>query len=353
MKLLPLINDFRKIAIIQTAFVGDIALALPLAEIIKRKNPRIEITFISTPAAESLLKIASAIDKYYIFDKKTTHKSIIKTKQFATQLREEKIDCVISAHRSARTALLTHWIEPCYSIGFDTASLKFLYKNRQKYIFHSHEIMRNLNLLKAFNEFSDERFTPLPLPSLHFADEDVKYVLRLLENNSIKQDQKIILIAPGSVWNTKKWLKEYFIWIIKLLFSKNITCILIGSGDDKPLCDEIACPSGSISFAGQTTISQTVILMQKAAMLLTNDSGPVHFAWLAGCPTVAIFGPTSPMFGFAPTGEYSIVIENTSLNCRPCEIHGSKQCPLKTHECMKSITPDMVYEKIIEQLSNL
>jgi heptosyltransferase-2 len=86
--------------------------------------------------------------------------------------------------------------------------------------------------------------------------------------------------------------------------------------------------------------------MQKAKMVITNDSGPIHFAGLAKCPTIAIFGPTTPKFGFAPTGVNDIIIENKNLKCRPCAIHGSNSCPLGTHECMTSILPDLVYKEI-------
>ena len=71
-------------------------------------------------------------------------------------------------------------------------------------------------------------------------------------------------------------------------------------------------------------------------------------AGLTNCPVVTIFGPTSPIFGFAPSGDNDLVIQNNDLKCRPCHIHGLNECPVKNFECMKSIKSEYVFDKIFE-----
>jgi heptosyltransferase-2 len=59
-------------------------------------------------------------------------------------------------------------------------------------------------------------------------------------------------------------------------------------------------------------------------------------------PTVAIFGPTVPEFGFGPLAEQARVIGHTGLACRPCDRHGPQACPLRHWRCMREITPESV-----------
>jgi heptosyltransferase-2 len=73
---------------------------------------------------------------------------------------------------------------------------------------------------------------------------------------------------------------------------------------------------------------------------------------VASIPVFAIFGATVPEFGFGPFGPKAQIIENRHLTCRPCGIHGSKNCPMKTFDCMQSIKPEMVTEKIMEYYKN-
>ncbi len=88
--------------------------------------------------------------------------------------------------------------------------------------------------------------------------------------------------------------------------------------------------------------------MSRAAVLVTNDSAPLHVAAAVGTPIVAIFGPTVPAFGFAPRGPRDAVVEHPDLPCRPCSAHGPRTCPLGHHRCMKEIAVDQVLHAIEE-----
>ncbi|HEX9894642.1 MAG TPA: glycosyltransferase family 9 protein, partial [Gemmatimonadales bacterium] len=75
-------------------------------------------------------------------------------------------------------------------------------------------------------------------------------------------------------------------------------------------------------------------LIERATVLVTNDSAPLHLAGAVGTPVVALFGPTVPAFGFGPTGAADRVVEVSGLACRPCSTHGPMVCPLGHHRCM-------------------
>jgi heptosyltransferase II len=343
----PDIKSFKHIAIIQTAFLGDVVLTLPLAHQIKVLHPDVKLSFITTPQALSIAECASFIDKIISYDKRNLHKGLAGIKELSQNLKDEKIDCIIAPHRSLRTSLLTYYTNPKFSISFKINALSILYKCRIPYVKHFHEINRNLKLLGAFSGYNNKDADSSLQVSISIPETDKNYNENQLLSSGIHGNDKIIIIAPGSIWKTKRWKTEHFIKLCQLLRQQNFKPVLIGSADDSILCDSIASSSGSISFAGKTTITQTLHLMQKAVLTVTNDSAPTHFAGLVGCTVIAIFGPTSPIFGFGPAGTKSAIIENQDLNCRPCAIHGGKKCPLGTHECMASIKPEDILAKIV------
>ncbi len=331
------IVDFSRFAIIQTAFLGDVALALPLADTIRHYKPDADITFVTTPLALPLVECSTSITTALPFDKRNAHNGLTGIRSLASQMRKNKIECIIAPHRSLRTTLLTFLSQPKFSVGFSRNAASFLYSKRINHFTHLHEVERNIMLLSAFDDIQNPIDKPIPPPKVAIPHDDLIKI-----NNIINQgiQAPIIAIAPGSVWATKRWCEEYFVSTAQFLIAKGYSCIFIGGNDDIELCNRLAIASGAVSLAGKTTIIQTIALLKQCAALLTNDSAPTHLAWIAECPTATIFGATSPKFGFAPRGSSSKILQNETLSCRPCAIHGGNSCPLGTLECMKSVRPE-------------
>ncbi|MCX7736233.1 MAG: glycosyltransferase family 9 protein [Candidatus Kapabacteria bacterium] len=343
--------DFNHIAIIQTAFLGDVTLSLYLAQAIRNYHKTANITFVTTPIGSSVASVSNAIDNIITYDKKGLQKGLNGLKRISNLLIERKIDCIIAPHRSFRTTLLTFLSKPIFSVGFNRNALSIIYSKRIKYYKHYHEIDRNLSLLKAFNDQNlfPQQNIEIDL-DIHPADKT--FIENKLNFFDINSNDYIIAIAPGSVWNTKRWLEEHFIELIKKLNQRNFKSILLGSQEDYDLCKRISDNSGGINLAGELTIPQVIHLLSKTKLLVTNDSAPTHLAGLVNCPTLTIYGPTSPIFGFYPRGKFDKSIELENLKCKPCSIHGGKECPIKSHSCMKDLKPDFVFENALEILKN-
>ena len=88
---------------------------------------------------------------------------------------------------------------------------------------------------------------------------------------------------------------------------------------------------------------QSAALIGRCAVLVANDSAPMHLAVAMRTPAVAIFGATKPEFGFAPFGERDVIVERKELSCRGCSIHGDDRCPVETFDCMKKISAEEVF----------
>ena len=158
---------------------------------------------------------------------------------------------------------------------------------------------------------------------------------------------RLIALAPGSVWATKRW--PFYPALARSL-SATARVAVIGGKDDAPLASEIAAAVGdrTIDATGQLSLLGSAELIRRCELLVTNDSSPQHLASAVGTPTVTVFGPTVPEFGFGPLAPGSRTAGVRGLDCRPCDRHGPQQCPLGHWRCMRDMEAEMVEEMVAQ-----
>ena len=339
----------KKILVIQTAFIGDVILTLPLIQVLyKELNAIVEV--LCTPVTSSLLKNNPNINDIIVFDKKGKDKGFRKLKRIINRIKFLRYDAIISPHRSARSSYISYKSKVEKRISFDTSSLKFLYTDLVKYDKGKHEILRNLNLLKPLGVEKNE----IIKPELYPDEEDKRTVELLLKILKIDLEKKFITIAPGSEWLTKRYPEFKYINLLKHLSKVDIQVVLIGSKKDNELCSFILdnCENKNVrNAAGKLTLLQSAELIGRSDLIITNDSAPLHLANAMNTRVFAIFGATVPEFGFYPIGVNDIIFETKGLKCRPCGIHGGNKCPEKTFACMKNISESEIAEQAIKAIS--
>jgi heptosyltransferase II len=347
---------FKKILILHTAFIGDIVLALPMVQKLRAAYPRASITFIATPRVVPVLENHEAINKILPFDKRGKDEGLGGIFRIAAQIKNAGYDLAVIPHRSLRSALVGFLSRVPVRIGFENGNWSWLMTHTVRYPKDKHEIDRNLALLQplGIKPAGDEA------PHLYPSDEDKKIVDRFLflyesASTTLKQ-QPLVALAPGSVWNTKRWIREHFINVGRALTKEGVFVVLLGGKEDTELCDRIAnFISGPkvLNATGRLTLLQSAELIRRCSVLVTNDSAPMHLAAGVGTPVVAVFGPTVPAFGFAPRGTRDVVVGVEGLTCRPCSIHGGEKCPIETFVCMKNLKPETVLEKVTATLERV
>jgi heptosyltransferase-2 len=154
------------------------------------------------------------------------------------------------------------------------------------------------------------------------------------------------VLAPGARWGTKRWP-----FYPDLAAALGEPVVVLGGDDDVGLGEGIVAraPGRSWNAAGALPLTVSAALLARAALLITNDSAPLHLATALGVPVVALFGPTVPAFGFGPVWPEDRVIEHPGLACRPCHHHGPMTCPLGHHRCMREIEVEAVVEAVNER----
>ena len=339
----------KKIVVFQTAFLGDVILTLPMIQILHKHFPFCEIDVVTTPRAAELLTNHPAIANIIPYDKRGSQRGLSGMLSLSRRLRDSHYDIAVVPHRSFRTAAVIGLSSIPVRVGFSTASGKFFYTHIAEYQKLRHEIERNYALLSPFGI----KVTTRELPSLYPSLEDTNVVNKFLFEREIIQQQKMISIAPGSVWNTKRWLVERFSELAIKLGNDGWEVLITGGKEDAGLGKAIiesAKHKNIYDATGKFSLLQSAELIGRCNVLVTNDSAPLHIGVAMQTPVVAIFGATVPEFGFAPYGKNDAVVEIKNLPCRPCAIHGGNECPIGTFDCMKKIEVEMVYEKVLERL---
>jgi heptosyltransferase-2 len=339
--------------IIHTAFIGDVVLALPLAQALRVSKPDAHVAMLVIPAAAAALRNHPALDEVIVYDKKGGDRGLRAGFMIAQQLKIRRFDVALVPHRSLRSALLAWYARIPRRIGFATSAGRALLTDRVGYDATAHEIVRNLNLLVPLGI----RPPATELPLVYPGPDDTSAVDSLLSHAEAREGnvrrQNLVALAPGSVWNTKRWPQEHFATLGAKLLKDGYDLVLVGGPADEGVCRTIASafdPHRVVNAAGRLTLLQSAELIRRCLVLISNDSAPQHLAVAVRTPVVTLFGATVPEFGFAPAGAHDRALGVPGLSCRPCSIHGGVRCPISTFLCMKSLSPDLVHDTVREVL---
>lgn len=317
----------KRFLVIQTAFIGDVVLSTAVLEKLHQYFPDEEIDILVRKGNEGLMNDHPFLHEVLIWDKKDgKYKHLL---QLLNLIRKRKYDKVINLQRFASTGFLTAFSGAKEKIGYKKNPLSFLFdKTFEHDMEHGlHEVERNNKLIE---DFTDNTFTrPKLYPSQNNFEEIKKY-----------QSKPYVCIAPSSVWFTKQYPKDKWIEFIDLIPGK-FKIYLLGGKSDLTLCEEIGNRSKNTqveNLAGNLNFLSSAALMKGASMNYVNDSAPLHFASATNAPVTAIFCSTVPSFGYFPLSDDSYIVETkVELDCKPCGLHGWKECPLGHFKCALTI----------------
>jgi heptosyltransferase II len=321
-----------KFLIVQTAFLGDVVLATPIIEKLRRFYPEAHIDFLLRKGNESLLQGHPALRHLWIWDKKNgKYRDLLRV---ARGIRRERYDWVINCQRFGASGLLTVLSGARHTVGFDKNPFSVLFTRRTTHRYGTaetplHETDRNLSLIKHLTDDSGQA------PRLYPSQQDHDEAARLAAG------RPYVCMAPNAVWFTKQWPEHKWTALVASMPADH-TVFLLGGGGDAASCERIRAraphPERVVNLAGRASLLAAAALMQHARMSYVNDSAPIHLASAVDAPVTAVFCSTVPAFGFTPLSTVSVVWETPiPLACRPCGLHGRSTCPQGHFSCAEGI----------------
>jgi ADP-heptose:LPS heptosyltransferase len=335
-------NETLKILIIQTAFIGDVVLATPLVEKLRRFYRHATLDFLLRQGNEKLLAKHPHLRKIWVWNKKQS--KYREMWRILRQIRAERYDVVVNCQRFAASGLLTALSGARQTIGFDKNPFSIFFERRLPHRFGTaeqplHEVSRNLSLIEHLSDTSFER------PRLYPSPADCARAAEICGS------AQYVCIAPTSVWFTKQYLAHKWVELIRAL-PDALHVALLGGPDDASACAAIAAIAARPyihNLAGRLTFLESAALMQGAVMNYVNDSAPMHIASAVNAPVTAVFCSTLPAFGFTPLSDQSRIVQTReNLACRPCGLHGRPACPLGHFRCAEGIeTRDLFVGKVL------
>ncbi|HXV83806.1 MAG TPA: lipopolysaccharide heptosyltransferase II, partial [Candidatus Binatia bacterium] len=334
-----------KILVVQTSFLGDTVLTLPLLSEIKRRFPSSKLSLLCTPLAQELLSDHPAVDEIIVDNKKKTDRGWLGVWRKARQLRSKGFTLALCPHKSFRSGLLLFLARIPFRVGFAESKSSFLFHVRVKRNLGRHDAERNLSILEGLGIPTAECRPTLDFP---IRAELREKVLSRFGALGIDASRMLVGLHPGSVWATKRWSTESFARLIGMLKEKYpCEILLFGGPEDGEVIAKIQelCGGRGISLIDKVALRELPAALGLCRILVTNDSGPMHIAVAEGVPVIAIFCATTPALGFYPYSSNAIVLEK-NLPCRPCSSHGGRRCPLGTEDCIHLIGPEQVFQAV-------
>jgi len=329
----------KKILILNHQGIGDIVVSLPIYYSIRSAYPDAEIhSTVKTLTEKILLESQSLSDKFILSD---YHKmNFIGKIAWLFKMSFKRFDVIIAPVSSnVRYAIIIRIIS--LSKRLITA-----YNDVYFSLFISDTVRAHSRAKRVYNNqliadlFYDKPAYPLPMLKTTMNNEEV------LGKFDISEDANIIGIHPGcgELDKWKRWLPSYYSELINMINdSHEFYFILFGVKNEVELCNEIIdglnVNNNVHMLCGLTTIEESLSLISSCNLFLSADSGLMHLASALNIKTYSIFGP-SPHMEIAPYQNDATII-NQNFSCSPCWPDLPEGCG--SPDCMKGITPDMVY----------
>ncbi|GBD37524.1 ADP-heptose--LPS heptosyltransferase 2 [bacterium HR36] len=367
-------QEFRRILIIKPSAFGDVLHTLPVLVKLRRRYPHARIDWLITPENADAVRHHPSLNSVVLFPRREVHLFGENRLAWGTwwsmlrRLRESRYDLVLDLQGLLRSGLLCWWTGARVRLGFDRPR-SGVRAPKDRLV---HRCRHGWRGTREWAWLAYTHRIPVPTLDVHAVDrylwvgqwlgfDDAPPDLRLYwprEADIWAEDllrhglgrHPWVLLAPGTVWPTKRWSALGFASVARQLHREGFGIVLVGSARDAAPCQLVhqAVPQ-ALNLVGQTTISQLAALTHRATLCLTNDSGPMHLAVALGKPLVAIFGPTDPL-RIGPYGRPDAVIQ-ANLPCVPCYFRRLSQCPHQ-HACMAQVTPETVLQRVYQVLSN-
>ncbi len=310
----------EKILVIKLRAIGDVVLSTIVLENLARAFPRAAVDFLTEPPAAAILSQHPALRRVWILHRRARRRAERSTDRWTMtpllrSLRAERYDLVFDFFGNPRSALITWASGARHRVGYDYRVRRLAYTHvvpsRADQV---HEAEWHLDALTALE---------IPIvsrrPQVAFGPEEIRFAEAFLHELGWPARRVAVINFSGG-WAAKRWPMPRFAELCETLAATYPFRLVAiwgpGEGQQAEQLCRMAKTSGIVP-APATTLTQLAALLQRAAIMVTTDSGPMHIAAAVGTPCTAIFGPTDPRLQ-GPYGEQHTVVRNTALSCLAC-----------------------------------
>ncbi|MCI0525872.1 MAG: lipopolysaccharide heptosyltransferase II, partial [Nitrospira sp.] len=340
-------NRIQKILVRGPNWIGDAVMCTPALAALRLGFPHAQLTLLVNATIAELLKNNPHLDRIWVYDKAGDHRGLLGKFKLSQELSIESFDLAVLFQNAFEAALLAKLAKIPNRYGYPTDGRGFLltlHTPLPKATCHQVEYYLHLLRPLGLNTQSDTQRLWLAT-----TDEENETARQYLRSQGI-DSEKLVGINPGSTYGgAKRWSTErYALLADRLIESQKTRIVIFGGPGEEDLGSAISSQMRhpALVLSGRLAVRELMAMIRQCALLITNDSGPMHIAASFEVPLVAIFGPTDPQTT-SPLGENNLLLRKP-VDCSPCLL---RECPID-HRCMTRMTVDEVFEAAVKHLKN-
>lgn len=323
----------KSVLLIRLSSLGDVVLTTPVAANLNRAGVRVAV--LTRRAFAPVFEGNPTVDEVLLFEDRGLW-------GWARDIRRRRFDAVVDLHGTFRSRLWSAFSGAPRRVRYDkraAARRRLVWTKKTSPALAGHVVDRYLETLSPLGVPAGERSPRLYVGGSESPSPDLQERVG---------SGPLLVVAPGAQHATKRWPAERFAAAAERWRAEHpgTRVVLLGSPADAPAGASLgsALAGDVLDLIGKTSLRDMIRILNRAALVLSNDSGAMHVAAALGRPTVAVFGPTVREFGFFPMGARAVAVEGGPLPCRPCALHGRSRCPEGHFRCMADVTVDRVVE---------
>jgi len=364
-----------KALIIALSEMGSIVLAEPALKQIAKNN---ELYFLTFKRSQGVLDLLNIVPNKNIFciDADNPQKFIKDSFSSLTWARKQQLEWVVDLELFSRySALLSAFCGAKQQVGFYPYCNEGLYRgdmmsHKAAYNPHIH-ISKNFLAMAYAMEIKQPKASSLPLSKVSISDSCTQLQTRQISERQKQQMQQrirdfyseynptshhIVLINSqgGDLLPMRNWGQESFLRLSKNILRQfsQVLIVMTGSSSEHSAIEKLVQKidnSRCINFAGAIHLQQILSLYAISELMVSNDSGPNHFAALVNLPTYTLFGPETPKL-YGSLGQTTNIYKK--LACSPCvSAANHRKTVCQDNQCMQQISVDEVFTHVNIQLS--
>ncbi|MGC4117859.1 MAG: glycosyltransferase family 9 protein [Myxococcales bacterium] len=325
--MVDLATNLEKIAVVQTAQLGDLLFLSPLVRVLKLAWPRSRVTLVTQPRNVPLGACIPGVDEVLPFDPDQADASLAGIKRVARSLKSTEL--IVVPQPTMRSAMLA-WLSGAPTrVGADLPVKRRFFNVKVAVRAREPVVERAMDMARALGV---EGPTELQL---------VAPAAEVAKARELLGTAPSVGLALGADWATKRWPVESYVDLARRAHESGLRPVLVGEPEDRPLADAFLAQSKVpvLDLVGKGPL-ETLAVLSLLKGVCGGDAGWVHAARAAGVPALLLFGPTDPG---GHTLEYYAQALCVGLSCQPCEEKGERACPLGHQDCLKTLEPDRVW----------
>lgn len=321
----------QRILVIDLAFIGDVILATPVVRALKEAYPAAHITMLTVPLTADVAAMNPYVDEVMVYDKRGADRGIFSLWRVSRRIKAQRFDLAVCMNFALRGAALS-WLSGIpRRLGYDAQHggffLNLVASARREGI--RHETLNHLEVLKPLGIATKDTSLVLTPPEKAWAGLKEKRAIHHIPEGGY------LALCPFGSYERKDLPLATAAHLVRH-WSRRRAIFLIGGEAERERLEQIArlagLPLGNV-LGGALTLPELAAFLQKAACLVTVDTGPLHVAQGVGCRTVAVFGPTDPRV-WGPRGKEDAVFYS-GYDCSPC--WGKGKC-FRQYACISDAT---------------